>query len=82
MAKQFVCTACGYIGTRKTVTKGSIFIELLLWLMLILPGLIYSIWRLTSRYTACPKCLNPTMIPTDSPVGQKLMMQTENVLRK
>ncbi len=73
MAKQYVCTNCGYTGAPKKITKGSILIEIILWLFLIVPGLIYSIWRLTTKYDACPKCKNPTMIPVDSPKGQKLV---------
>lgn len=73
MKKQFICTSCGYIGYPKKITKGNILIELILWLFLLIPGLIYSIWRVSSRYNACPQCKNATMIPADSPVGQKLI---------
>lgn len=74
MKKESVCNACGYVGYPKKVTKGSILIEFVLWLCLIIPGLIYSIWRMTSRYTACPNCKTPnSMIPTDSPIGKKLL---------
>ncbi len=73
MAKELICSNCGYTGESMTVTKGSFFIELVLWLALILPGLIYSIWRLTSRYQACPQCGAANMIPLDSPRGRKLI---------
>ncbi len=74
MAKQqFVCTTCGFIGSPKKIVKGSILIELVLWLAFLVPGLIYSIWRLTTKYDACPKCKNASMIPADSPTGQKLI---------
>ena len=66
-----LCTACGYVGRSRRVTKGSIFIELFLWLLIIVPGLIYSIWRLTSKFDACPKCNNAGMIPADSPIAKK-----------
>ena len=72
MKTQFVCTTCGYIGFPNKVTKGSFLIELVLWLAFLIPGIIYSIWRLSSRYDACPKCKNASMIPVDSPMGQKL----------
>jgi hypothetical protein len=66
---ELVCTNCGFRGKSKRVTKGSFLIELVLWLMLIVPGLIYSIWRLTSRYSACPQCGAGNMIPIDSRKG-------------
>ena len=73
MAKDLVCTNCGFRGKPKCFTKGSILIELVLWICLIVPGLIYSIWRHTSRYNGCPTCGAAHMIPIDSPMARKLM---------
>ncbi len=75
MKKELVCTSCGYVGLPKKITKGSIIIELFLWLCFLAPGLIYSLWRLTSRHEACPKCKHDSMIPIDSPKGQEIMNQ-------
>lgn len=53
------CPNCNYEGKAKLYTQGSVLIELILWLCFIVPGLIYSIWRMTSgRYWGCPKCKN------------------------
>jgi hypothetical protein len=68
-----VCLTCGYIGGSVRITKGSLLIEIVLWLFLLIPGLIYSLWRLTSRYEACPECRNPGMIPVDSPVARRFI---------
>lgn len=38
-------------------------------------GFIYTIWRLITRYDACAKCASPNLIPTSSPVAQKLLQQ-------
>lgn len=67
-----VCRLCEYVGRPERITKGSILIEIVLWLFLILPGIIYSIWRLTSRYKACPMCGQESMIPLHSPAGRRL----------
>jgi hypothetical protein len=77
MAKQLICTNCGYIGYPKRITKGSFWIEVVLWLFFLVPGLIYSIWRLTTKYDACPKCKNASMIPIDTPRGQKLLEEQQ-----
>lgn len=73
MAKDMVCVNCGYRGKPKTVTKGSILIEIVLWLALIVPGIIYSLWRLTTRHSACPQCAAANMVPAGSPRGRKLI---------
>ena len=81
-----VCTRCGSIGAPKTRTRGSFFIELVLWLfflpglvyglwILLLPGLIYSIWRLTSRYKVCAHCGSDQLVPEHSPMGQQISWQ-------
>lgn len=72
MEKRSVCTACGYVGKPKKIIKGNFLMEVILWLFFLIPGLIYSIWRLSTKHTACPNCKQSTMIPTDSPIGQKL----------
>jgi hypothetical protein len=73
MTKELVCTQCGTIGTGKTLTKGSIIIEFILWLCFIIPGLIYSIWRMTSRVKVCKVCESASLIPVDSPSGKKVI---------
>ena len=65
------CTHCGHIGKPKRITKGTMGTELLLLLLGILPGILYGVWRLTSRYEGCPRCLAPHMIPEDSPRAQQ-----------
>lgn len=69
---RMVCTACGTRGNPARHTRGSIFIELVLWLCLIIPGVIYSIWRLSSKQDVCPACGQPNMIPVNTPAGKKL----------
>jgi hypothetical protein len=75
MAREEICSNCGHTGKAKKVTKGSTLIELVLWLCFIIPGLIYSLWRLTSRHLACPQCGATNMVPLDSPRGKKLQQE-------
>lgn len=76
--KQMICQNCGTIGQPRIETKGSIAIEIILWLCLIIPGLVYSIWRLCSKYRACPACRSADMIGTDTPRGKLLAEQFTN----
>lgn len=70
-----VCTNCGHIGYAKNAVKGSLALEVILWLFFIIPGLVYSLWRSTSsaRYLACSVCGQKTLVPANSPVGKKLL---------
>jgi uncharacterized membrane protein YqaE (UPF0057 family) len=74
-----VCTSCGYMGRPKKITKGNFIIELILWCLFIIPGLIYSIWRLTAKYNVCPQCKHATMIPESSPFGRELVNKIRNM---
>jgi hypothetical protein len=72
MAKDLICSACGTVGAAQSVTKGSLLIEIVLWLCFLIPGVFYSIWRLSSRHKACAACGSQNLIPLDSPVGKQL----------
>ncbi|WP_420207777.1 zinc-ribbon domain-containing protein [Candidatus Electronema sp. JC] len=50
------CPNCNFTGKGKFITKGSIGIELILWLFFIIPGIVYSVWRLSNKKWICPQC--------------------------
>lgn len=75
MAGDSVCKQCGHYGDPARETKGSFLIEVILWLCLLIPGLIYSIWRINSRHDVCAKCGSRDLIPIDSPLARKLMQE-------
>ena len=66
MAK-VICVTCGYVGKPKTHTRGSFIHEVALWLLAIIPGLIYSVSRLMTRCRVCPMCGHPYIIPVNTP---------------
>jgi hypothetical protein len=72
---QMICNNCGSTGRPKTETKGSILIEIILWLSFIVPGLIYSIWRMSTRSKVCRSCGARSLVPLDSPRGKQLVHQ-------
>jgi hypothetical protein len=71
LAKRY-CTTCGHEGEPKSVTRGSMAIEILLWLCFIIPGLVYSLWRLTTRHKACAQCKSTNLVPPESPVATEM----------
>ena len=72
-SKNFYCLQCGSVARPRKYTKGSFGVEIALWLLMILPGMIYSLWRLTTKYRGCPKCGAPNMIPVSSPRAQEAL---------
>ena len=71
--ENYVCNSCGFVGLPEIKHKGSIWIEIILWLFFLIPGIIYSIWRAGSKFLRCPKCNGTTIIPANTPIGQKLL---------
>ena len=64
------CKKCGNLGPTKRIMKGSFAIELVLWLFFLLPGLIYSIWRLTTTGRGCSVCGSDDVIPANAPLAK------------
>ena len=76
MANHPICSQCGQIGRQKRVAPGSILIELILWCCFFVPGLIYSIWRLSAKQPTCRHCgAIASAVPINSPRGKQLLAQ-------
>lgn len=69
-----ICTRCGSASGASQM-PGSGWIEVVLWLAYIVPGVIYSIWRRSKKYEACPACGCKDLIPMATPAGQRLVKQ-------
>ena len=69
---KLICSQCGNTGRPKKVIKGTIIIEIILWLCIIIPGVIYSIWRHTTRHKTCGLCGSDKLVALDSSLGKKL----------
>lgn len=77
MAKNetMICRNCGHVGVANTATPGSFILEVILWLCFLLPGILYSIWRVAKRHRACSACGSSELLPLNSPMGQKLQRE-------
>lgn len=64
---EMYCPHCGHVGKPRIETPGTFALELLLWVCFLLPGLAYTLWRLSNRRAICPRCGTPHMIPRDTP---------------
>lgn len=61
------CADCGHQGAPVSSTPGSMAIEVVLWLFFLIPGLVYSLWRLNKRHPVCSSCGSGSLIPPNSP---------------
>jgi hypothetical protein len=68
-----LCTVCGEVQVPIIAKKGSTGVAIIMWLLWLLPGVIYSIWRANSAHEVCPSCGSPQVIPVDSPVARKML---------
>lgn len=73
--KDFLCKSCGAVGPARRVTPGSFLLELILWLCFLVPGILYSIYRISLRHNACGNCLSRDIIPKDSPVAARMLSE-------
>lgn len=64
-APRYYCTQC-HTHTNTAKMKGNGWIELVLYLFYILPGVIYSIWRRSGKPNGCPTCGHAALIPAGS----------------
>ena len=69
-AKTSYCKSCGTVAKSTPGIKGSILIEVVLWCCFIVPGIVYSLWRATTRYQKCPACGSGELVPPDSPLAK------------
>ena len=70
---QYICSDCGSSGKPEKITKGSFLIELLLWLFLLLPGIVYTLWRKSSQFKGCHICGSKNIVLIDTPRGKELI---------
>jgi len=70
-----ICLQCGSVNERAVKTiQGSFLLECFLWLLFILPGVIYSVWRLTTK----GKGLSSLFLPRDR--GQRARRPKSSML--
>jgi hypothetical protein len=70
--KTVACLACEHVGPARRATRGSTLIEIVLWLCFLLPGLVYSLWRLSTRQDVCASCGSTQIVPPESPAGRRI----------
>ncbi len=67
-----VCRQCSYAGKPEWFKAGSLKMEIILWCCLIVPGIIYTVWRYKAATPVCPKCGYGPMMKSDSGLGYRM----------
>lgn len=67
-----ICKQCGTAYRGEHVLPGSGWIEFILYFAYVFPGIIYSIWRRSTRRPTCAACGSRDMVGVQTPIGQKL----------
>lgn len=79
-SRAYVCTQCGFLGLPSWKVPGSTAITLILVWFAVVPAIIYSIWRNSNRFPACPQCGAPrSMIPSDSEMGRRYTREPQGI---
>lgn len=73
LKEEVICKDCGFHASLSKTSPGNLLIEIILWLCFLIPGLIYSAWRFSSRAYQCPACSSWSIIPVATPIGQELV---------
>lgn len=71
-APSHVCPNCRSAIFPVERREGNGVVEVLLWLFFLVPGIIYSIWRASSRKIVCPICAAPNPIPVGTPAAEAI----------
>ncbi len=72
-SSELLCESCETVGKPKKHTKGYLILEIFLWICFLIPGVMYSLWRLTSKANICRACKSTHLIPLDSPKAKRIL---------
>lgn len=73
LGSRYVCTSCRSLVSGRRVNAGSGLVEIVCWLILCFPGLIYSVWRRACKRHICERCGHATLIPESSPAAAQIL---------
>jgi len=68
--KSHICFNCGSFVEPVLIYKGAFFVEIILWLAVLLPGMFYSAWRYSTKYYGCPECKSEKVLEKKYPAAK------------
>ena len=73
-----LCPACWLLAAPAKRLRGSPALELVLWLLLLLPGALYAWWRHWHSYRVCSQCGSESVLAENSPEAAMLLASQPN----
>ena len=73
LSRKYICMECGCQRDPIIAKRGFLVIEIFMWFLYILPGVIYSIWRRVRTQEVCPKCQTPSIVLMSSSRAMGMM---------
>ena len=77
--QQVVCESCNEQTMSVTKMKGTMLINIVLLVCMVVPGVLYFVWRLTTKHKACGSCGSDQILPINSLKGKKLLKELSEV---
>jgi ssDNA-binding Zn-finger/Zn-ribbon topoisomerase 1 len=68
-----VCKNCEEIGQVKDILPGSGWVELALFLLIFVPGVIYSVWRRKGTKQVCSACGSDQLVAAKTRLGKQII---------
>ena len=75
LSKKHICRKCGTNKAPYLKRRGSLALEIFLYLFMIIPGVIYTLFRFTKIEKSCSKCGSEDVVESSTPVGQRLISE-------
>ncbi len=72
-SRKYICMECGCQRDPVKAKRGLLVVEIFMWLLYIVPGVIYSIWRRVRKHEICSKCRMPSIVLTSSSRAMGMM---------
>lgn len=72
-SEEMVCRQCESVGTPEKEMPGNLAFGCALFFFFVVPGILYSIWRLTNKTNVCQFCGSEDLVPKHSPAGERII---------
>src|SRR5687768_7835246 len=73
MQRRVICQTCWFLAVPEKRLAGSPALELILWLLFLIPGALYAWWRHRRSFLVCTQCGSPMVVFEETPEAAALL---------